>query len=187
MLRVQERPGPTAAADLAHRLLARVGSRYVHSRQVAARAAELAPAVDEEDRDLLVVAAWWHDLGYAPDLVQTGFHPIDGARYLAAQGHAPRLCALVAHHSGATFEAEERGLSAELAEWPREEGPVADALWTADMTTGPRGQSFDYSQRLAEILARYDTDSIVGRAMTRAQPAISAAVERTHARLATAP
>jgi hypothetical protein len=123
--------------------------------KVAARAEELAGAVPPADRELLVVAAWWHDLGYAPDLVQTGFHPIDGARYLAAKGHSPRLCGLIAHHSAATFEAAERDLEAELAEWPREEGAVPDALWTADMTTGPRGERFDYAERLSEILARY--------------------------------
>ena len=61
-------------------------------------------------------------------------------------------------------------MTAELAEWPREEGPVPDALWMADMTTGPRGQAFDYDERLAEILDRYDADSIVGRAMTRPAP-----------------
>ncbi|GAB3310747.1 HDIG domain-containing protein [Hymenobacter humi] len=185
-MRVQERPGPTAAADLARELLAPLGARWAHTQQVARRAEELSPAVPEQDRDLLVVAAWFHDLGYAPELVQTGFHPIDGARYLAARGHAPRLCALVAHHSAATFEAEERDLADELAEWPREEGPVPDALWMADMTTGPRGQSLDYADRLAEILARYEPDSIVGRAMTRAQPDISAAIERTNTRLSAA-
>ncbi|GLZ51506.1 HD domain-containing protein [Actinomycetospora sp. NBRC 106378] len=181
---VQERPGPAAAADLARELLAPLGARWTHTQQVARRADELSAAVPEQDRDLLVVAAWFHDLGYAPGLVQTGFHPIDGARYLAARGHSPRLCALVAHHSAATFEAEERDLADELAEWPREEGPVPDALWTADMTTGPRGQSFDYADRLAEILARFEPDSIVGRAMTRARPDIAAATERTTSRLA---
>jgi hypothetical protein len=130
-----------------------------------------------------VAAALAHDLGYAPELVQTGFHPIDGARYLAARGHSPRLCALVAHHSAATYEAEERGLGELLAAWPREESPVADALWTADMTTGPRGERFDYAERLSEILARYDQDSIVGRAMSRAQPSIQAAIDRTNGRL----
>ncbi|MEJ2870626.1 HD domain-containing protein [Actinomycetospora sp. OC33-EN08] len=181
-----ERPGPAAAAELARALLAPLGARWAHTQQVARRAEELSPSVPMEDRDLLVVAAWWHDLGYAPELVQTGFHPIDGARYLSARGHSPRLCALIAHHSAATCEAEERGLAAELAEWRREEGPVADALWTADMTTGPRGQSFDYAERLQEILTRYEPDSIVGRSMTRAQPYISAAIDRTLTRLAAA-
>ena len=55
------------------------------------------------------------------------------------------------------------------------------------MTTGPGGERFDYPERLSEILARYDDqDSIVGRAMTRAQPSIRAAIERTNNRLAAA-
>lgn len=176
--------GRTVAAALAHELLAPVGDRYRHTVRVAARAEELVRAVPPEDQELLVVAAWWHDLGYAPELIQTGFHPIDGARYLASKGHSPRLCGLVAHHSAATFEAAERDLEAELDQWPREEGPVPDALWMADMTTGPRGERFDYAERLAEILDRYDQDSVVGRAMYRAQGTIQAAIDRTSSRLA---
>ena len=116
---------------------------------------------------MLVVAAWWHDLGYAPALRETGCHQIDGARYLAREGYPERLVALVAHHSAATCEAEERGLLAELQAWPREESPVADALWMADMTTGPRGEELAYDERLSEILTRYQRTSIVGRAMLR--------------------
>ena len=40
------------------------------------------------------------------------------------------------------------------------------------MTTGPRGEKMTYDQRLAEILTRYDQNSIVGRAMLRAEPTI---------------
>jgi hypothetical protein len=150
---------------------------------VAARAEELTAAAPAYDRELLVVAAWWHDLGYAPELVVTGLHALDGARYLTAERYPERLCALVAHHSAATFEADERGLAAELAAWRREESAVADALWMADMTTGPRGESIDYPRRLAEILNRYDADSIVGQAMGRARPTIEAAIVRTQRRL----
>jgi hypothetical protein len=75
-------------------------------------------------------------------------------------------------------------LLAELNEWPREETAVSDALWTADMTTGPRGERVDYPTRLAEILERYDADSPVARAMRRARPMIEAAISRTEARLA---
>lgn len=177
-----QRPGPAFAAVLAEDLLAPLVDRYRHTRQVAACAEELAAAVPAADRDLLVVAAWWHDLGYAPQLVQTGFHPIDGARYLAANGQSSRLCALVAHHSAATFEAKERGLTEELAGWRREKSALADALWTADMTTGPRGQVLQYQERLAEIFGRYGEDSIVGRAMTNARPSIELAIERTERR-----
>jgi HD superfamily phosphodiesterase len=177
-------PSVLAAEELARELLEPLGSRWAHTRAVVARVDELAPAVTPvADRRVLAVAAWWHDLGYAPGLRDTGCHQIDGARYLASQGYPERLCALIAHHSAATAEAEERGLQAELEVWPREESAVADALWTADMTTGPDGEELAYSQRLSEILRRYEPGSVVARAMVRAEPAIRGAIARTRARL----
>src|SRR6266699_3199172 len=49
------------------------------------------------------------------------------AGHLEALGVDRRLCCLVAHHSGATFEAEERGYAGELAAFKREDGPLMDA------------------------------------------------------------
>jgi hypothetical protein len=66
---------------------------------------------------------------------------------------------------------------------PCEDSPVADALWVADMTTGPRGEELAYDERLSEILDRYGRESVVGRAMLRAEPAIRAAIEQTHHRM----
>jgi hypothetical protein len=37
--------------------------------------------------DDLVAAAWLHDIGYAPELAKTGFHPLDGSAALAARIH----------------------------------------------------------------------------------------------------
>ena len=51
-----------------------------HSQGVARMAAEIADAVPE-DADLLSAAAVLHDVGYAPRLAGTGFHPLDGARF----------------------------------------------------------------------------------------------------------
>lgn len=172
-----------AAKCLARELLEPLGDRWRHTQGVAARAQELADAVPDEDRELLVVAAWLHDIGYAPALVDIGFHPIDGARFLALSGADRRLCALIAHHSAAAIEAEERGLVTELAEWEREEGPVADALWTADMTIGPRGEQLVYADRLAEIIGRYRPESPVAQAMRRARPLVEDAICRTGRRL----
>jgi hypothetical protein len=180
-------PGlPTAseAEGLARRLLGDLGDRWEHTQSVAKRAEELSLAVPAEDRELLIAAAWWHDLGYAPALVQTGFHQLDGARYLADEGIPSRLVALVAHHSAAVFEAAERGLIDELASWPQEDGPVPDALWTADMTIGPDGEAVSYCARLTGILARYEPESVVARAMISARPTIEAAIRRTETRLA---
>lgn len=136
-----------------------------------------------DDRPVLVVAAWWHDLGYAPALRDTGCHQIDGARYLERKGYPERLVALVAHHSAAACEAAERGLLPALEVWSQERSSVADALWAADMTTGPGGEELTFDERLAEILGRYEEDSVVGRAMLQAEPAIRAAIERTRQRM----
>jgi HD superfamily phosphodiesterase len=154
---------------------------------VAARAEEIAwlPLVDRHE---LIAAAWSHDIGYAPTLAQTGFHPLDGARYLRRLGEIPdRVCALVAHHSGAAIEAEERGLADELLEeFVRERSATADALWYADMTTGPDGQRLQVAERLNEIRSRYGPGHLVTRFIDRAQDEIIAAVERSEARLAKA-
>ena len=171
------------AEEVASSLLTPLGSRWSHTRAVAARAMELVSTVGVEDRELLIASAWLHDVGYSPELRGTGLHQLDGARYLSTTGHPARLCALVAHHSAAMFEARERGLEAELSRWPREESAVSDALWTADMTTGPSGQSVEYAERLEEILDRYGEDSPVASAMVLARPAVEAALRRTEARL----
>ncbi|MGW7050802.1 HD domain-containing protein [Streptomyces sp. NPDC054887] len=178
---------PKGAAELAESLLPPLGDRWLHTQAVAERASEVAGAVPENERDLLVAAAWLHDLGYAPELRETGFHPLDGARYLESLGAPARLVRLVAHHSGATFEAEQRGLSGELAAYEREDSALLDALIFADMTTGPAGQRFEFDRRIDEILVRYEKGSEVYTAISEARPYLGAAVERTLARLAIQP
>jgi hypothetical protein len=177
-------PRPTEpAAQLAARFMPQLGNRWQHVQQVAFRAVRLAPCLPAEDRWLLVDGAWLHDIGYAPVLSATGFHPLDGARYLAAEGYPDRLIRLVAHHTGASYEAEERGLSADLAQYEREDGPLLDALTCADLTTGPAGEAYTFDQRIDEILTRYGPGSPVHRAITRARPYLASCVERTMARL----
>src|SRR5690606_2435559 len=121
-------------------------------------------------------------IGYAPELVDTGAHQLDGGRWLASLGHH-RMAALVAHHSGARFEVELRGLGQRLDDFPREAGAVDDALTYCDLTTGPRGDDVPAAERLAEVRRRYAADSVVVRALDVAEPALLAAVARTEARL----
>jgi hypothetical protein len=56
---------------------------------VARQAKLVLPTVPAGDRGVLLAAAYLHDLGYAPGLVQTELHPPDGARHLRAAGLAP--------------------------------------------------------------------------------------------------
>jgi putative nucleotidyltransferase with HDIG domain len=140
-----------------------------------------------EDSELLLQAAVLHDIGYAPPVVETGFHALDGARYLRSLGLDPRVVNLVAHHSCAVIEAEERGLTAGLAEFPPESSELVDALIFCDMTVSPDGDRIDVEARIAEVLERYGERSVVGRFMLRAAPELRAASGRMQARLACAP
>ena len=172
---------PWAKAQ-AERLIAPLGDRWTHVQAVADKARSLAVVLSAEDADLLVAAAHLHDVGYAPALNRLGFHAVDGARFLRAQGQE-RLARLVAHHSGARFEAEERGLVEELAAFPVEDGPVMDALTFADMTIGPAGQPMTLDERISEIRDRYPQDDPVHRAIVRARPLLQAVIDRTQQRL----
>ena len=136
-----------------------------------------------EDDALLLAVAWLHDVGYAPDLVDSGLHALDGARYLRKVNAPERLVNLVAHHSCAVLEAEERGLSKEMEEFIDEETPLRDALWWADMTTTPDGGRTTVTQRVAEIQQRYGSGDIVSCFIGRAWSELSGAVERTEAAL----
>jgi hypothetical protein len=170
------------ARGIAFGFLHRDSDRWLHVQAVAARADELRPAVAVEDGDLLVTAAWLHDIGYSPALRDTGFHPLDGARYLASLGHE-REAALVAHHSGARFVAEVRELVPELARFPYTESALTDALTYADQITGPRGERLTVADRLADAVRRHGPDAPTTLAAPRRDPYIHAAAERTEGRL----
>ncbi len=76
-----------------------------------------------------------------------------------------------------------RELSAELAEWTDEETPLRDALWWADMTTSPDGETVSFERRVREIQERYGPDDVVTFFIRQAKPELRAAVERTEERL----
>ena len=165
------------------RLAADLPQRWRHVQGVARRASQIAPFVTSAD-DTLVCAAWLHNIGYTPSIAATGFHPLDGARFLAAAGVSPRLVALVAHHSCAALEADLRGLADELADFADEPGPVRDALWYCDITTSPGGEAVAATERIAEIKHRYGPGHLVTRFITMATPDLLAAVSRTEQLLA---
>ncbi len=173
-----------AARELAGSELAEMlPRRWQHVQAVAAQAARLS-AVPCVAGDVLVAAAWLHDVGYAPDLIDIGFHPIDGARFLRKLGADDRLVCLVAHHSCAVYEARVRGLEdVLLAEFQREASPTYDALVYCDLTTGPAGELFTYPERMKEIRKRYGPRHEVTHALDLAEADLSACCQRTLARL----
>jgi HD domain len=175
------------AAALAEEKLAQVlPRRWWHVRSVARRARWVAEALGLPDD--LVAAAWLHDIGYSPDLVETGFHPLDGARYLRRSGVDGQVVSLVAYHSCAQIEAGVRGLGGELAaEFSPADQQLTDALLDCDMTTGPDGDHVRPADRLVEIRGRYGSDDEVTRFVELAAPEILAAAGRVETMLAAQP
>lgn len=154
-----------------------LGDRWLHVMGVG-MAAETLACDTGGIGDEVVVAAWLHDVGYAPTVVSTGFHPLDGARFLAERSAPAAVVSLVAHHTGAVFEAEERGLTAELVEFEQPDGHALDVLTFIDLTTGPDGRRVRVRERLDEIIARYPEGDPVYRAVSRSRASLTASCER---------
>lgn len=173
------------ARDLARQLLDVPGleRRWRHVQGVGRRAGELVSTVELHQQETLVAAAWLHDIGYSPAVAATGLHSLDGARYLANAEWPPELVRLVAHHTCARIEAAQRHLEDQLSDFPFDDGPVMDALVTADLTTSPDGQDMNAVDRIAEILERYEPGHPVHTAIALARPLLLDHVTRTLGRL----
>ncbi len=166
----------------AKQLLEPLGNRWLHVQAVAEKARHICVAFDLDDGLHLLAAAYLHDIGYAPVLKKTGFHPLDGAYYIRTLGYE-RLASLVAHHSEARFEARLRGLELLLGEFIRERSAVADALTYCDLTTSPMGNPVSLKERATEVFVRYGEENIVSQALRQALPYVSLAIARTQRRL----
>jgi hypothetical protein len=173
----------TWAVALAERMLsAEFPRRWRHDLGAVAKA-RIAAHVVGDDADLLVAAAALHDLGHAPQLADTGFGPLDAARYLRREGAPDRLVALVANNAGGSAEAAMRGLVREYESFPDEGSLVTDALWWACLTTGSDGSEVTVQDRIAGWATSYAGDDIVAKWAANVAPTLIAAVERTRARV----
>lgn len=170
------------ARELAEQLLAAsVPQRWRHVQAVADEADRLCDAVGLESR-VAVLAGWLHDIGYSPAVADTGFHPLDGARYLRVRQWDERVCRLVAHHTDAQHQAATEQLAERLcAEFVQLDGLDRDVLWAADATCGPNGERFSLDERIGEVSRRYGRDHPVTARMIDSRPALAAAIDRVTA------
>jgi hypothetical protein len=142
---------------------------------------QLAAGLPNVDR--LVGAAWVHDIGYAPELVMTGMHALDGASFLDRDGAPCEVVSLVAFHTGAEFEAEERGLLDAFSQIDPPTQDDLDLLILADLLSGADGDPTTVDGRLAGIFDRYESEHPVHRAVTRSAPYLKACAERAARRV----
>jgi hypothetical protein len=174
-------PTPEQVKALARDLLADDGTRLQHVRTAGLVAARLSVLFDPEDAQLLIMAATLHDIGYSGRIAHTGFHPLDGAEFLRAQGYPDRLARLVAHHSLAAMTAPAHGVGDLSERFPREDGLLADALAYADIHSAPDGRLIPAERRLADIARRHPDRADADRA-----DQLRAAMARVGAALLTA-
>jgi len=148
---------PSVAAErLAMRLLHDDPMRLAHVRSAALAAADLTRVLKHPYAADIVAAAWLHDIGYSPGIDRTGFHPLDGALYLAGQGWPDRIVMLVAHHSYAALMAPYFSVDHLLSLIDHVPGTAEDVLAYADLIAGHDGTGNTPQQRIEEMRNRHD-------------------------------
>jgi len=171
------------ARELARRLLADDSpQRWDHVQGVAKRSELFADFVPEWSA--LGSAAYLHDIGYAAELVDIGFHQVDGARYLRRRGCDESVVNLVAHHSGAQMRAELAGLGDIYAdEFARDEALPHRQLQFCDMTVALDGTPTTVQERLADMRHRHRDNPAMLTYLDLQQDALIAMVTDTWAAL----
>jgi hypothetical protein len=169
---------PASPEQIATDLLGVVRTRLPHTRAVARHAGRVSDVVQVRWKFAIVDAAWLHDIGYSPAVSSTGFHPLDGARWLRTEGFSEETCSLVAWHTGAIYEARERGEDELRAEFAAPAPSALDALTWADLTSSPSGDLVSPEVRLDEILDRYEPGSAVRLAIAAGMTDLHGSIER---------
>ena len=170
----------TRARAVAEDILRNDAALLQHSVRSAARADEVARRIPHSRRSEVVAAAWLHDIGYAPQLQRTGFHPLDGALFLMNGDWPERVIRLVAHHSLASLEAPFYGVGHHLGVIEAVTGPDADILVYADLDGGSGEPAPTSEERLARMRI---ADEEVGLVPVDVREARYAELRAVHARV----
>ncbi|WP_029210999.1 HD domain-containing protein [Arsenicicoccus bolidensis] len=169
------------ARDLARQFVGDLHPRWEHLQAVGRRAEDLCETAGLSET--VAIAAWLHDIGYGPAIAHTGFHPLDGARFLIEHGAPRDVVRLVAWHTGAGFEAQERGLLDDLGGFAQPSVDELDALTMIDLATSPTGEPLLDVKRIAEILSRYEDGHPVHEAVENSRASLLASSRRAKAAL----
>ena len=143
------------ADTLAQRVLADDPHRLAHVRGAGFIAGMAAGALGVDEPETVVVAALLHDIGYSPVIARTGFHPLDGALFLAREGWPDAVVLLVAHHSHAAVLAPYYGVQQHMELLDHAHGRVDDIITFSDLRAGTDGMGADPRHRVEEMRRRH--------------------------------
>lgn len=145
-----------AALRLSGRLLQDTPERLAHCRAAATHALETAGRLlHPADAETVAVAAMVHDIGYSPQVIRTGYHPLDGALHLARLGWPDRVVQLVAQHSHAAVLAPHHGVETHLSLIGDPPRALADVLTYSDLRAGFDGRGATVDERIADMRVRH--------------------------------
>ncbi len=139
--------------------------RLAHMRRAAHMAERIARQcrLEAPEHEKLVTAALFHDVGYSEELKRTGFHPLDGAVFLAHYGADNEVIESVLWHSSTvhdiTYKPEIEAIYRKLTPRP-ENSFLLRAVSLCDFRASPRGEAFSFRQRIHELEQRFGTGSI---------------------------
>lgn len=171
-------PLALTARALAHELLPDDPRRLHHVAGAARVATYVVHRLRLKTADAVIAAAWLHDIGYSADLIESGFHPLDGARYLRANGWPEGTVSLVAHHSHSRITAPFFGAAEELAGIPEPPALDGDILAFADIAAGVDGNGATIDRRLADQRERLRSNGLIpDEAHERRYRALSASAQ----------
>ncbi|MBI9112028.1 HAD-IIB family hydrolase [Maridesulfovibrio ferrireducens] len=134
-------------------------TRFAHMKQAARTAERIArqTGLNKKQADKLITAALFHDIGYSEKLGQTGFHPLDGAAFLAHVGAQEEVIEAVLWHSSTQrdiyFYPEIENIYKNFPD-PSENNHTLKGVSYCDFRTSPVGQSFSFGQRISEFKKR---------------------------------
>lgn len=153
--------------------------RFRHLHAVWQRAVELRrlglPWLEPAMSERLELAALLHDVGRALDPDNSEPHGFVGARLLDSVGLGD-IAPLVAHHSGARFEAAARGMSCR-DQWNDDEPDLLAMLTFLDRTTSATGEPVSLAERRRDIAIRHGDGSLQLRIFDATLPEIRRAEE----------
>lgn len=139
-------------------------TRLEHMRCASNMAARIAKqcSLSAENQKKLITAALYHDVGYSNKLKRTGFHPLDGAIFLAYQKTDEEIIEAVLWHSSTihdiTFMPEIKAIYDKLPPRP-ENSFLLKAVSFCDFRSSPIGEAFSFGQRINELKSRFGAKS----------------------------
>ncbi len=172
---------PSQVKEFIRSCLADNSARIAHVLEIARRVRSSGELLGLKpfELDLAECAALLHDIGYWKPIALTGFHPIDGARFLEQQQES-ELAKLIVGHSCSPEEGELSGFPG----IKQDDSLVAKLITYWDVQVKQGGYVVSYEERLAEIINRYGDTSIIGIANIRAKARIEKIIKEIGASLA---